>query len=87
MVQCCFWQWTCACAIRRASICKLAFIIEEKPACIRFPSKCNVSFGNAFVLVPHEKLTGASFYSSCNVFLGDGFIVVTEGKLACVRFP
>ena len=33
MVQCCFWQCTCACARGKASRCY-------------FPSKCNVLFGN-----------------------------------------
>ena len=68
-------------------MCYPTFTIEGKIACIRFPSMCNVVFGNAVVLVPQENLRGASFYSSCNVFLGNGFVVVTEGKLACVRFP
>jgi hypothetical protein len=42
-------------------MCKLAITIEGKLACIIFPSKCNVGLGNAVVLVPQEKLTGASF--------------------------
>ena len=33
-------------------MCKLAFTIEGKLACIRFLSKCNVGFDNAVMLVP-----------------------------------
>ena len=58
-------------------MCYLAFTIEGKLSFIIFPSECNVGFGNALTLVPHQKLTFASFYSSCNVFLGNGFVVVT----------
>ena len=67
-------------------MCWLAFTIEGKLACVRFPSRCNVAFGNALVLVPHGKLNGASFCSWCIVFLDNGFEVVKEENLACVRF-
>ena len=59
-------------------MCWLAFTIEGKLACLRFPSWCNVAFGNALVLVPKGKLKGARFSSWCNIFLGNGFVVVTE---------
>ena len=76
----------------------MAFIVEGKIACVRFPSRLNVAFSNALVLVPHGSLKGASFCSWCNVFLGNGFasqcnvifgnalVDVLQGKLACVRF-
>ena len=76
----------------------MAFTIEGKISCVRFPSRCNVAFGNALVLVSHGSLKGASFWSWCNVFLGNGFasqcnvifdnalVDVLQGKLACVRF-
>jgi hypothetical protein len=66
-------------------MCSLALTIEGKLSCVRFPSWCNVAFGNAFVLVPQGKLKGVSFRSWCSVFLGNGFEVVKEGNLACVR--
>ena len=54
-------------------MCQMAFTIEGKIACVRFPSWCNVVFGNALVLVPQGSLKGASFCSWCNVLLGYGF--------------
>jgi hypothetical protein len=79
-------------------MCWMAFTIEGKITCVRFPSRCNVAFGNALVLVSHGSLKGASFCSWCNVFLGNGFVSqcnvifgnalvdVLHGKLAHVRF-
>ena len=79
-------------------MCWMAFRKEGKIACVRFPSWCNVAFGNALVLVPQRSLKGASFCSWCNVFLGNGFasqcnvifgnalVDVLQGKLARVRF-
>ena len=79
-------------------MCWMAFTVEGKIACVRFPSRCNVAFGNALVLVPQGSLKGASFCSWCNVFLGNGFasqcnvifgnalVDVLQGKLARVRF-
>ena len=55
----------------------MAFTIEGKIACVRFPSWLNVAFGNALVFVPQGSLKGASFCSWCNVFLGSGFVVAT----------
>ena len=56
----------------------MAFTIEEKTTCVRFPSRRNVAFGNALVFVPWGSLKGASFCSWCNIFLGNGFVVATE---------
>ena len=76
----------------------MAYTIEGKITCVRFPSQCNVAFGNALVLVPQGSLKGASFCSWCNVFIGYGFasqcnvifcnalVDVLQGKLAHVRF-
>ena len=76
----------------------MAFTIEGKIACVRFPSRLNVAFDNALVLVPHGSLKGVGFCSWCNVFLGYGFasqcniifgkaiVDVLQGKLARVRF-
>jgi hypothetical protein len=76
----------------------MAFTIERKIACVRFPSRLNVAFENALVFVPQGSLKGASFCSWFNVFLGNGFVSqcnvifgnalvdVLQGKLACVRF-
>ena len=54
-------------------MCWMAFTIEGKIACVRFPSWCNVAFGNALVLVPHGSLKGSIFCSWFNVILGNGF--------------
>ena len=35
-------------------------------------------FGNALVLVPEGKLSGARFPSWCNAFLGNAFVLVVE---------
>ena len=79
-------------------MCWMAFTIEGKITCVRFPSRCNVTFGSALVLVPQGSLKGASFCSWCNVFLGYGFdsqcnlifgnalVDVLQGTLASVRF-
>ena len=74
----------------------MTFTIEGKIACVRFPSRCNVVFGNA--LVPQGSLKGDSFCSWCNAFIGYGFasqcnvifcnalVDVLQEKLAHVRF-
>jgi hypothetical protein len=54
-------------------------MIEGELACIIFPSRCNVLFGNAHVLVPKVKL-------SCNVVIDSMSVLVLKGKLACTRF-
>ena len=79
-------------------MCCMTFTIEGKTSCVRFPSQCNVVFGNALVLLSQGSLKGASFCSWCNVFLHYGFasqcnvifgnalVDVLQGKLARVRF-
>ena len=74
-------------------MCWMAFTVEGKITCVRFPSRLNVAFGNALVLVPHGSLKGASFCSWCNVFasqcnviFGNALVDVLQGKLAHVRF-
>ena len=42
-------------------MCWMAFIIEGKIACVRFPSWCNVAFGIAIVLVPQGSLKVLAF--------------------------
>ena len=53
-------------------MCWMAFTVEGKITCVRFPSRLNVAFGNALVLMPQGSLKGARFFSWCNVFLGNG---------------
>ena len=79
-------------------MCWMAFTIEGKIACVRFPSRLKAAFGNALGLVPQGSLKGARFCLWCNVSLGNGFtsqcnaifgnalVDVLQGKLACVRF-
>ena len=74
-------------------MCWMAFTVEGKIACVRFPSRLN-----ALVLAPQGSLKGARFCSWCNVFLGNGFasqcnvifgntlVDLLQGKLARVRF-
>jgi hypothetical protein len=47
----------------------IALMIEGELACVIFPSRCNVLFGNAHVLVSKVKL-------SCNVVIDSMFVLV-----------
>lgn len=44
-------------------------VIEINLACVRFPSRCNVVFGNALVIVREGKLACVAFLHGVMYFL------------------
>jgi hypothetical protein len=66
-------------------MCWMAFTIEGKIACVRFPSWLSVAFGNALVFVLHGAFVHGSMYSLAMDLIHSAMLFLAMHLWMCYR--